>query len=100
MIAERRRYALIKLNAGDYLLPGNDDHTIWRLRQYTDGPSAGLDWPRDRKVWELLRWIGPGQPETEDDLFAFSGLWEQATSTLDTRREAIEIAMSAEGGTR
>ena len=31
-----RKYALIKILAGDYLLPGNDAHTLWRIRRYQE----------------------------------------------------------------
>lgn len=52
----QRKYALTKIAAGDYLLPSNDAQTIWRITAYTDGPSNGLEIPKDRKFWGLWRW--------------------------------------------
>jgi len=42
-----RKYVMTRIDKGDYLLPSNDGETLWRIRQYMDGPSWGLlDWPR------------------------------------------------------
>lgn len=79
-----RKYALTKLGPGDYLCPGNDALTIYRFRQYEDGPCGGLmDWPRDRIVWGVEStpadsWDGP------DD-----SPWRNVSGPHMTRRDAL-----------
>lgn len=92
--APERRYVLTRVEAGDYLLPSNDGAALWRLVRYVDGPSRGLaDWPRDRQVWGVYRLARPFngtlRPDEVDDLTA----WELIESMLETRREAIDVAL-------
>lgn len=91
----QRKYALTKIKAGDYLLPSNDGKTIWRFAQYEDGPSHGLDWPRDVVVWALWRWRDPvdllGAVDTED----WEG-WQEVANALGRRSDAIAEAMRIE----
>lgn len=90
-----RRYVLTRLGAGDYLLPSNDGRTLWRIRRYTEGPSTGLDWPRDREVWGIWRWVhrieggGQGQFLDPDD----NDSWEFREGMCETRSEAIDAAL-------
>jgi hypothetical protein len=89
-----RKYALRRIKAGDYLLIGNDDVTLWRISKYVDGPSTGLeDWPRDREVWGLRKW------ETPIVLGEKTGIevenwdrWEFWEGPFDRRQEAIDAA--------
>ncbi len=89
----KRKYALRRLEAGDYLLIGNDDVTLWRISRYEDGPSHGLkDWPRDRMVWGLRKWETPvvlGETAIELENWDRWEFWE---GTFDTRQEAIDTA--------
>ena len=39
MTTVARKYALTKIDPGDYLLPSNDATVLYRIRKYTDGPS-------------------------------------------------------------
>jgi hypothetical protein len=95
--APERKYVFTKLAFGDYLLPSNDGHALWRLRRYWDGPSQGLDWPRDRAFWGLWRWLGDPHDhvaitasiENSDD----GDRWEIVESLLPSRRAAIEAAL-------
>lgn len=90
-----RKYALTRLGRGDYLLPSNDGATLWRIRTYVDGPSAGLDIPRDRTFWSVWKChgiIGPGMQVDPDDEEA----WEFYEGLLETRREAIGRALELE----
>ncbi len=94
--APARTYALVKVAAGDWLLPSNDARTLWRLQRYEDGPSHGLDpevFPTDFEAWQLWRYKRPlaaalWREDVED--------WDQWTlvaTNLETRGEAIDEAM-------
>lgn len=100
-----RRYALIKIGAGDYLLPSNDGKTLWRIRRYLDGPSWGLDQLRnDRWFWCVNKWTGGEPGDDVGELYVDSvsvegpngsDEWECWSASHDTRREAIDDAMLA-----
>lgn len=90
-----RKYALIKIAAGDYLLPSNDATALYRLSTYEDGPSFGLEFMRrDRKFWRVTRYSqddwqhGMNMEKVED-----WNLWADVEWQLDTRKDAIEAAM-------
>jgi hypothetical protein len=87
-----RKYALVKVGAGDYILPSDDAATLWRIRIYEDGPSHGLDWPRDRDLWGIWRWTGLIGPTAYVDIDDW-GHWEMVGGGYDRRREAIEAAL-------
>lgn len=93
-----RKYALSKLSAGDWLLPANDGQSFWRIRQYEDGPSYGIEgWVRDRTLWGVWRWEGDlkelskllavEEPDREP------ALWEFYDGTYARRSEAITAAL-------
>lgn len=89
-----RKYALTKIAAGDYLLPSNDASILWRIVTYTDGPSNGLEIPRDRDFWALWKWrgeigIGAYVDTTDWDRWDFHEGWHE------TRAAAIEAALNA-----
>lgn len=91
MIAERK-YVLTKVAVGDYLLPSNDGKTIWRIHRYTEGPTTGLDWPRDRDVWGVWRWPGgSGRPPELDLRWDHWQFWEGLHAT---RAEAVNAALA------
>jgi hypothetical protein len=94
-----RKHTLVKVAPGDYLLPSNDGEMLWRITTYEDGPSLGLDWPRDRTFWGAWKYVGrinwrEGLTlDQADELVAWGdwdGPWEPF---LETRRAAIEAAL-------
>lgn len=96
--AVERKYQLIKIEAGDYLLPGNDGETLWRVVKSEDGPSYGLDpeqFPNDFTIWLTYRWEGRRPPGTEDDLMLGDGRWVDCASS-ETRAAAIQYALRSE----
>ena len=96
MSAVERKYALTRVGSGDYLLPSNDAQTIWRIQNYVDGPSYGLmEWPRDRKLWRVLRWTGVAGVGGYVDTAPECDRWAEATTCLSTRRAAVEWALGA-----
>lgn len=92
-----RKYRLVKVAPGDYILPSNDGNTLWRIRQYEDGPSHGLeDWPRDVIFWGVWKctlpkalWERLLDPDDWDQWSA----WD--TGMYNTRQQAIESALKA-----
>lgn len=95
-----RKFALIKIRSGDYLLPSNDGQRLWRIFSHMDGPSYGIaDWPSDRKVWVAAAFVDPWEgtysapqalrPEHLDE----PDRWAEEASTLPTRQAAIDYAI-------
>lgn len=93
-----RKYRMIRLGKGDYLLPSQDAQTLWRIATYEDGPSHGVeDWPRDVTLWGLWRWNG-GMPTVDQISAALEeGLWTDRWEFWEgghpTRRSAIEAVV-------
>lgn len=89
-----RKYVLTKISAGDYLLPSNDGATLFRIRQYEDGPSYGLDdWPNDRLLWALGCWDRPIGADPIVDVAAWDR-WDLLADGFATRKEAIDFALN------
>lgn len=87
-----RKYALTKIAAGDYLLPSNDGKKLWRIAVYEDGPSHGLDTPRDRSYWGVWRWTGDVGEGSYVDTTDWSQ-WDLWCQSHDTRAAAINAAL-------
>lgn len=98
----KRKFALVKVAAGDWLLPSNDERTLWRLRRYEDGPSYGLDpevFPTDFSAWQLWRYRHPlvaAVRRVDDDLHDWDQ-WDLISQHHKTRGEAIDEAMKQGG---
>jgi hypothetical protein len=87
-----RKYALTRIAAGDYLMPSNSARAIWRISRYEDGPSHGLDQPRDFKVWGLWRWVDQIDAASAVDVQDWSR-WEFHSGLYETRQKAIHAAL-------
>ena len=96
MTTVTRKFALTKVAAGDYLLPSNDAQTVWRFQTYTDGPSGGLDWPRDLTLWRVLRWTGLAGLGRYVDTSPECEQWLEVVCCLATRRDAIAWTLTHE----
>lgn len=94
-----RKYAMSKgAGPGDWLQMSNDGKTLWRIRKYTDGPSLGLeDWPADKEVWGIWKWLGKIELGASLDLNDGSQ-WDFWEGTLKSRTLAVEAALKV--GTR
>lgn len=88
-----RKWQMIRLKAGDYLLPSNDRATVFRIYRYTDGPSGGLDMPKDRDFWAAWRWLKDPEGLDEIAFDYFPDGWTEVATFLDTRQEAIDAAL-------
>jgi len=85
-----RKYRMTKgAGAGDWILPGNDGKTLWRLMTYEDGPSHGVEgMEKDRLFWGVWKFIGRIESGRAIDLADFSN-WDFWEGNLDSRAEAI-----------
>lgn len=93
-----RRHAMIRLGAGDWLLPSNDRKMLWRFVQHRDGTAYGLvDVPFEDKVFWRALYMSMEQAEAmyRSDQFAdqWSSVWHEADWYLPSRKAAIEVAM-------
>jgi hypothetical protein len=91
-----RTYALMRLKAGDYLLPANDGATIWRISQYDEDGSAGVVGRR----WMTSRYTGPSATWVTRENIDDANRWECWTYLHRTRSEAIDSALSAQVASR
>lgn len=88
---------MIRLAAGDYLLPGNDGETIFRIAKYVeDGSLDGVE----GEFWAAWRWPKPkntlrGDAYGYDPLEAWED-WYQIEDQFRTRQEAIDAALEWE----
>lgn len=91
-----RRYALVKLAAGDYLFPSNDGRLLWRVMRYHEGPETGIDEPGAAGwYWQAARYRGTlEEAEREGEALLFSDRWVYVATWLRTRQEAIDAAVA------
>lgn len=93
-----RKYAMTRIEAGDYLLLSNDASALWRICSYHEDGSAGnFDGngkfvPLVGMFWSVWKY-GPGGPSKFDPehIEGFSE-WLHWAGPFDTRREASEYA--------
>jgi hypothetical protein len=87
-----RKYALAKgLRAGDWLLPGNDGKTLWRLSD-EDNSHNGDGW----SVWRWSHPVGEGDSLPDLDAIEDWSRWDLEEVGHPTRGEAIQAALRAE----
>ena len=99
-----RRYQMIRLEAGDYLLPSNDLETLWRVYSYTeDGSLSYIDGGtgKERYVtgtfWATAKY-NRGRPR---DAFLDAEIlewhvWDTWETGLRSRSDALDAALSCE----
>jgi len=92
-----RKYQMVKVKAGDYLLPSNSGKSIWRIYRYEDGPSHGLqDMKKDVTLWGYARYRGTPEQLTRDVDMDWEWDWEQwviVSDWLYKRQDAINGAL-------
>jgi hypothetical protein len=86
-----RLYRMMRIGAGDYLLPSNDLRTLWRISTYDDEDITECD--RAITVWGVASRPYPRSPDYID-LADWAG-WEQYSYGHRTRKGAIQSAMTA-----
>jgi hypothetical protein len=87
-----RHYTMVRVRAGDYLLPSNDGKTIWRIKAYDEDGSA--EYGDGTKVygrfWGIWKYIG--RDATHLDPYEWDR-WAQWDSGYNTRAEAVQRAL-------
>jgi hypothetical protein len=84
----RRKYALTKgRGAGDWLLFGNDDKTLWRL-SYEDSTTG--------EGWCLWRWHRKVGERVDLDTLKDWSQWDLEEQCHPTRKSAIQAALKLE----
>ena len=96
-MAPERKYRMIRLSAGDYLLPGNDGETIFRIAKYVeDGISLeGVE----GDFWAAWRWPKPKSALRDDygyDPLEDWDAWYVIEDQFPTRQAAINAALAWE----
>jgi hypothetical protein len=100
----QRRYRMVKVAAGDWLLPGNDGRTLWRVYRYREEGDAywtyDLDTPILGDFWAIARYERPIGDLDADEVFMEDfldwGKWETWRSVLRSRRDAVDAALKAD----
>lgn len=97
-----RKYTLVRISAGDYLLNSNDGKTLWRISNYIEGPSTGItEWRSDRKVWGYWKWIGGNEVKgiwaswADTEMLEFDN-WELCGSMFSTRQAAVKSLLEVQ----
>lgn len=86
-----RRFTLVKMSKGDYLLSSNDRRTLWRIYTYEEDGSLDSGWKGT--YWAAARRPMPRENEIVD-LESWNE-WEFFSGPLETRADAISEAMRA-----
>jgi hypothetical protein len=106
----QRRYALMRVEKGDYLLPSNDAKTLWRISSYFENGSLSVRTDEGEKVikgtfWQCERYVGLAATEMDwteqqlpDDVLdpdQRDRYWRTWEWLLPTRAAAIDSALRA-----
>jgi hypothetical protein len=97
-MAVERKYAMVRLGAGDYLLPSNDAQTMWRISKYWEDGSLES---HDGKVIKGEFWQASSltteqfNQQVEGGLYAFDDMpWVIQMSLGRTRSECVDWALT------
>jgi len=100
-----RRYAMVRIGAGDWMLPSNDEQTMWRLAAYEEDGSAwhtdeqgrehkitGRYWSLYRMSMTKLQALVHSSFTSDDDILDWTE-WEHWACGFGSRKAAIEEAL-------
>ena len=89
-----RRYRMMRIETGDYLLLSNDLQTLWRITVFEDEEVTKGGGYRNITVWGLSSRPYP-KPFDDVDLADWDG-WHDYWYGHRTRKEAIHAAMTSD----
>jgi hypothetical protein len=97
------RFQMIRVSAGDYLLPANDLVTLWRVYAYDEHGDAvwvdeeGKEHEIRGRFWGLAKRPMPTDEAQllADDAFLEWEHWSTWADGFATRRDAIDEALGA-----
>lgn len=100
-----RTFQMVKVSAGDWLLPSNDGQQLWRLRAYDETGDAvlvdadGNESTLIGRFWDASLCELSPQTIVDDEIEQFDvldpSLWSLQATCLRSRTEAIEFALRA-----
>lgn len=95
----KRKYALTRIQKGDYLFPSNDGAKLWRVYTYLEDRSLYTGETQVKGTfWAVARFTGTVDEaqrllETDPDVLLDWTEWEFWAGPLKTREEAIREAI-------
>ena len=109
-VVVERKYALVRVESGDYLLLGNDGRTLWRIYRYIEDGSLWQHQEGDRygepskqikgSFWANARYqrtVADRFRDYDDPEFLDWDRWTTWETLMQTRQEAIDSALTAGG---
>ena len=94
-----RKWQMVRVRAGDYLLPSNSADSIWRIFSYREDGSAEMGGkPVVGTFWGTAYYSYrhrnlPSQEDLEDEYLLDWERWVTTSQLLKTRQEAIDYAL-------
>ena len=101
-VAIERKYQMVRIGSGDYMLMSNSGLSLWRLRRYRE--TGMVEYDNGTKLvgdfWSCARYEYRGRslPNGTDqmiDVIHDRERWVTTADTLKTRQEAIDEALAA-----
>jgi hypothetical protein len=97
-----RKYQMTRIQAGDYLIPSNDQKTLWRIYSYEEDGSLedGRGGFVHGRFWASARFAGSLElaerlMHRDPDEFLSWSSWESWEVHLPTRKAAVESMLRA-----
>lgn len=103
VMAVERKYAMVRISKGDYILPSNDAKQLWRIYSYEeDGTLERLQPDGSYRqvvgtLWACAKYERPFHNAgewTDPDFLEWSN-WLTWVTSLPTRKAAVDEALKA-----
>jgi hypothetical protein len=93
-VAEERKYPLVRLGPGDYLLLGNDGETLWRIYAYCeDGSLESGGKTVVGRVWATSKYARPVRTQEDVERVTLEwDHWQHWAGPFTRRSEAVDDA--------
>lgn len=86
-----RKYAITKIEAGDYILPSNDAKTLWRIQKLgsVGGSEDNVEWDWSEAGWYVSKYNQYVDQTLQIDVDDWS-FWTDWSGPYATRAEAVK----------